>query len=99
MIIFQIFRLFTCDQFLLVLFRDIETHSAGIQELLKEHKLACMKPGDPNEIIVWRTKLLESTFRDVKSKNFDCCKQLIVQFSGEDAIDAGGLEENFLGTA
>lgn len=54
-----------------------------------------MRTGDPNEIIVRRTKLLETALLAVKPKMFDCCKELVVQFSGEDAIDAGGPRREF----
>ena len=80
---------------MILLFRHPTTDLADIQELLREHKHKCMKTDDPKEIIVRRTKLLESTFYAVKSKTFDCCQQLLVQFSGEDAIDAGGPRREF----
>ena len=57
-----------------------------------------MESFDHNEIIIRRTKLLETAFVAIKSNTFDCCKYLIVQFSGEDATDAGGPRREFLGT-
>lgn len=55
----------------------------------------CIRAGDPNEIIVRRAKLLATAFSAIKPKTFDCCKDVIVQFSGEDATDAGGPRREF----
>ncbi|XP_046853882.1 uncharacterized protein LOC124447016 isoform X2 [Xenia sp. Carnegie-2017] len=66
-----------------------------VKKLLQQHSIICMKSNSPNEIIVRRSKLLATAFVAMKSKRFDCYEDLIIQFSGEDAIDAGVPRREF----
>ncbi|XP_046855497.1 uncharacterized protein LOC124448576 [Xenia sp. Carnegie-2017] len=66
-----------------------------VKKLLQQHSIICMKGDSSNEIIVRQSKLLATAFVAMKSKRFDCCEDLIIQFSGEDAIDAGGPWREF----
>ncbi|XP_046854199.1 uncharacterized protein LOC124447331 [Xenia sp. Carnegie-2017] len=52
-----------------------------VKKLLQQHSIIFMKSDSSNKIIVRRSKLLATAFVAMKSKRFDCCEDLIIQFS------------------
>ena len=66
-----------------------------LQEILKGHQLRCISRDGANDIIVRRARLLQTAFVAVRSKTFNCCKEITVKFSGEDGSDAGGPRREF----
>jgi len=47
-------------------------------------------------MVVCRTRVLQSTLTAVRRPNFSFCKQIAVQFSGEEAEDYGGPRREYL---
>ena len=63
--------------------------------LLKEHQQKSILHEEGHQIIVRRAKLLPTAFNAIKSPIFNCCKNLVVRFSGEAGQDTGGLRREF----
>ena len=63
--------------------------------LLKEHQQKSILREEEHQIIVRRAKLLPTAFNAIKSPIFNCCKKLVVRFSGEAGQDTGGPRREF----
>jgi len=69
-----------------------------MQQLLQRHKLDCAShatTGDPVELIIRRSKLLPTAFHAIKERSFDCCRDILIKFSGEEGADSGGSRREF----
>lgn len=64
-------------------------------EMLMQHKINCMENGDPQELIIRRSKILKTAFSAVEEKNFNCCQSVFIKFIGEEGADAGGPRREF----
>ena len=62
---------------------------------LKEHQQRSILREEEHQIIVRRAKLLPTAFNAIKSPKFNCCKNLVVTFSGEAGQDTGGQRREF----
>lgn len=67
----------------------------SLVDILKEHRERSILCEENNQIIVRRAKLLPTAFNAIKSPKFNCCKNLIVRFSGETGQDTGGPRREF----
>lgn len=69
-----------------------------MENILQEHKSHCAAlaiGSDQAELIIRRSKLLETAFHAIKEPSFNCCRDVLISFVGEDGADAGGPRREF----
>ena len=66
-----------------------------LSQILKDHHMQYILSEETNDIIIRRSRILQTIFSAIQAKSFNCCKQLSVKFSGELGSDAGGPRRKF----
>ncbi|WAR27490.1 G2E3-like protein, partial [Mya arenaria] len=69
--------------------------TTSIEHVPKEYRDGALKKDVSTDVIVFRSFVLESTFRAITRKSFNPNRQLYVKFSGEMGDDYGGPRREF----